>query len=389
MKFSRVLFCLLLISVILCASCKKSNSGDDSADGDGGGGSSNSQYAVFAVSGTSTDKGLARIDFNIPDNASKFSLTITIPQGFARVDSVTDSSGNEFVAPSGAFLSLAQIFSSSESFVSVPSRDFDARVKGPDSFTAVLTTASNALGTKRASAPLTLTITTSTDPDLSSGNLVMNIFYVGDAGQTAQVKAAAQAALAQVKDIYGQVGISVTVVERDIAGPSVLSDPSSGSDFYLSASSAAGGPASYQFIAGDVDTSIDEDVFGITGAIPGSPNPTRFSAVAISANVAAGPDGAFSDIETRTLAETIAHETGHYLGLFHPVEISDVSGVEGEDPLPDTPTCSSLNDCLSDDNLIHNLMFPFPVRDNGGTFVRQNQLTNQQGGVMNHHVAVD
>ena len=381
---------MLLVSSVLIASCKKSNSGeDDSADSSGGGGSSNSQYSVFSVSGASNDSGTANIDFSIPENVAKFSVTVSIPQGFARVDSISDSDGNEFAAPNGDFLSLAQIFSESESFVSIPARDFDPPVTGPDSFTAVLTTSTNSLGTRRASAPLTLTVTTSTDPDLSSGNLVMNVFYVGEAGQASAVKEAVQVAKGQIEDMYGQIGISVSFLERDITGPTVLPDPSSGSDFYLSGSSIAGGPATYQFIGGDVDTSIDDDVFGITGAIPGSPNPSRFSAVAISASTAAGPDGLFSDIETRTLGETIAHETGHYLGLFHPVEISGIVGVEGEDPLPDTPTCSSIDNCLSEDKLIHNLMFPFPVRDSGGTFVRQNQLTDEQGGVMNRHVAVN
>ena len=109
--------------------------------------------------------------------------------------------------------------------------------------------------------------------------------------------------------------------------------------------------------------------------------PTTRSAVQISSLLASGPDGEFNAEDTRLLAETMAHEVAHYLGLFHPVE----STWDAWDVLSDTPECQREGECV--DELGDNLMFPFPVCG-PSSCTPQDRLTDQQAGVANRYVGV-
>jgi len=114
--------------------------------------------------------------------------------------------------------------------------------------------------------------------------------------------------------------------------------------------------------------------FGIAGGIPGPQgmNGTPTSGVIIAVDV---HDPAVDD-----LGLTIAHEVGHFLGLFHTTE-ADGSIVE---PLPDTPRCPPARDADGDGYVIpaecadaggYNLMFWAGVGDG---------LSPQQGDVLAH-----
>ena len=129
-------------------------------------------------------------------------------------------------------------------------------------------------------------------------------------------------------------------------------------------------------------------IAGLSGGIPGALVPTPHSAVQVSLLAAMGPDGRFDDEEIRLFAETMAHETGHFLGLFHPVEAltADEPWVTF-DAIDDTPRCPTQSSCLRD--LSENLMFPFPVCEPGGNCLRQDQLSAGQVAVMQRNVAVD
>jgi hypothetical protein len=116
--------------------------------------------------------------------------------------------------------------------------------------------------------------------------------------------------------------------------------------------------------------------------------PSRKSAVAVSIFAAAGSNGRFSTDDIRLLGETIAHESGHQMGLFHPVDFSG-SIVVGSDPLDDTEECSFFTECVNSQSLISNLMFPNPISDTSGSFIPQNRLTEQQRGVLNRYLAVE
>lgn len=118
-----------------------------------------------------------------------------------------------------------------------------------------------------------------------------------------------------------------------------------------------------------------EDLYGITGGIPASMTATPRSAICISWLANSGLDGDFSEDDIRLFGETLAHETGHYLGLYHPVEM-DWSYY---DAIPDTDSdCSRRTDC--EDALGDNLMFPYPVCTRTSC-TPQDQMTDGQVGV--------
>ena len=96
-----------------------------------------------------------------------------------------------------------------------------------------------------------------------------------------------------------------------------------------------------------------------------------------------GPDARFSEQETRILGETMAHEVGHYIGLFHPVEMT----WDLYDMLDDTPECASEQEC-SEIFRFH-LMFPLPVCSPLGVCAPQTELTEAQSAVANGYVGVD
>ncbi|WP_017852423.1 M43 family metalopeptidase leptolysin [Leptospira interrogans] len=94
------------------------------------------------------------------------------------------------------------------------------------------------------------------------------------------------------------------------------------------------------------------------------------------------------------LAKTIAHEGGHYLGLYHLVEKDVIKGRYSLDPLPETPECKDQNgnnivgltECLGEGFYNSgglNLMFWA-----GNPKIDQTQLTGEQGWVLRSHPLV-
>ena len=95
----------------------------------------------------------------------------------------------------------------------------------------------------------------------------------------------------------------------------------------------------------------------------------------------AGPDGNFSENDIQLYGETLAHEVGHYVGMYHPVEWSYASW----DALDDTDACTNMRDCEA--ALGGNNMFPYPICGPGGCR-RQSDYTSDQGGVMLRYTGV-
>ncbi len=371
------------LAILLCTfivACQAGD-GDETDDGtDPIDGSSN-----FTLSGTVDDNGRARVSFNVPGDTTKFSVVAEISRaGQVRFTDVSDDEGNDYLFPGRDFVSLGGEPLEFLNVVNVPSRDIDPPVDASRKFSATaVATGLNSGDT------ITFTINAKADTNLATGRLKVNIFYVGEVGQDASAKAAIAGAMGTFQHIYRDAAaVAVEITEINIDGPTVVPSPFDGDSFYLSASRTASSPAVNIFVGGDIEGASGGDLLGISGGIPGPGIPTRRSGVAISLVGGAGPDGRFSDEDLRVLGETMAHESGHFAGLFHPVDFSGQS-VDGEDPLSDTPVCSVLFDCASNTNLITNLMFATPVSDGNGGLIPQDQLSPQQRAVVNRYAVVD
>lgn len=383
---TRLLFLALLLALSLVtvplSGCSSSDDDDDD-DGDAPGDTAG-VTALFSVNATSDGNGEAAARVEVPAGTNKMSITAQTPNALIATDSIVGDDGTVFVNFQGEELTLSTDFYPLVSAVNVPPRDFDPGING-GGFTHRVTTASSASGSSFNAAggqPVTFTVLGRSDGDLRNGTLQLNVLFVGPAAGNGAVTDIVRRGLDEMRAIYSGAGISLNVSEFDIDGPSALPIPTDGSSLYANGSNGAPSPAVNIFVGMDLQ---GPGLLGVSGGIPGSPTPSPRSGVAVSFLAHGGADGAFSDAEVLVLGETLAHEAGHYLGLFHPVE-----GDFGDlDPLTDTPSCQGQQSCLSNDDLIHNMMFFTPVSDGQGGTVRQNRLTSQQRGVMNLYSAVD
>jgi hypothetical protein len=387
----------LLICFSLLVACGGGGGGDDTSDmGSGDGGSdtpmtggptpptTSSPGSVFSFGATTDATGLATANFTLEPFTNKFSISVLANGQPLRFISVESDRGVNYAAPNGAFVSLAQEFSFDAKTMNAPSRDFDQGVLDFAEYRVVAQAGS-------ANLPVVFSVTSRADANLRNGTMRVNVFLVGAAAQRSGASRSISGGLAKMTEIFQLgAGITLNVAQIPIDGPDILPDPTAGSDFYLSAASSAGSPAVNLFVGGEVGIAGGDSTLGISADIPGPVEPTTRSAVAVSLFTSAGPDGTFSDDEIRLLGETFAHEISHFMGLFHPIEIVGAQ-VVAEDPLIDTPTCSTLSNCLNNDNLIRNLMFPFPIPDGGrnNETIPQDRLTSQQRGVSNLYSAVD
>lgn len=216
------------------------------------------------------------------------------------------------------------------------------------------------------------------DSDLSSGSVDVNIFIVGALAQSyrSQIHQAADT----FTSIFNSAGLSPNIRFADLDnGTGIIPNPSSGSSFYYDNSSSLAINI-YVGINVSADSSTGGgntlNVLGIVHSIPGPFIRTAASAVAISLEQHYGVDSVFSAPELTVLGETMAHESGHYLGLFHPVEFANdthTSYIAG-DRLTDTGECNTTTECVST-GLASNLMFPAPVI---GVLTQQNLSTQQK-----------
>jgi hypothetical protein len=81
---------------------------------------------------------------------------------------------------------------------------------------------------------------------------------------------------------------------------------------------------------------------GYAMGLPGPFDADRSNAAVLVSTDAYTDGQGFLDVEG--MASTIAHEMGHYMGLYH---TSESSGLQ-HDPLPDTPTCDQSGVCSSE-----------------------------------------
>lgn len=228
--------------------------------------------------------------------------------------------------------------------------------------------------------PVLLDVMLKDDAQFTLGHLEVSIVYTDDLENDEGLRAAVDEAQLLWTDLYAVMGISLSFHEYGFP-QSDLGPPAFGDEQAYIDISADTTVRSVNLVISDTIEGLD-DIFGIAGDIPGPLIPTTRSAVQVSALLSAGPDGVFDSEDTRLLAETMAHEVGHYLGLFHPVEQT----WDAWDVLPDTPECDNERECV--DDLGENLMFPYPVCG-PVSCTPQDLTTEEQAGVLNRNTMVE
>ena len=236
------------------------------------------------------------------------------------------------------------------------------------------------------------------DPSPATGTLDLNLHFVGlediDAS-TAPDDADFQAILDGVAAVYSGAGISFGDVQHfdvDDDQYAVLSTSANGSDELLAMlarySDDRDNRALNLFFVADIeDPTSSASLLGVSGGIPGPPaiHGTQRSGVAVNmasylAALETGEGMAQAQAEVELIA---AHEIGHYLGLYHTTEANGAAlsgGLNGADPLDDTPVCEDAADADANGILSssecdgaggNNLMFWSPP--NGASGLSANQ----------------
>jgi hypothetical protein len=227
---------------------------------------------------------------------------------------------------------------------------------------------------------LDLSVALKADTALTEGELLVNLVYAGGVDEDTVFMGGMETVLSKWRELYAQAGITV-VIEESTWPDGALEPPSMGSEEEYIAISAASSLRTIDVVIVP-EIALWDNLYGLTGHIPGSLESSPSAAVIASASLALGTNGTYDPGEKRLFAETLAHESGHYLGLFHPVEIN----WEEWDSLDDTENCSTESSCL--EAMQDNLMFAFPYCDASGC-VPQTLLTEEQEMVMNMYVGVD
>jgi len=173
----------------------------------------------------------------------------------------------------------------------------------------------------------------------TKGTLDLNLYFVGVPGLTASSAPNHQkfkSLMAKVEGIYKNAGVSfgkITYhdVSKDDADELSVCDLDKGEmeRLFKMSKSQSNKALNFFFIREIREKGQNTGTVGIAGGIPGPAyiHGTAGSGVLVTAE-------AFEQ-QVQFVAETMAHEGGHYLGLYHLTE----STGQMHDPLPDTPEC--------------------------------------------------
>ena len=236
-------------------------------------------------------------------------------------------------------------------------------------------------GDPKSDAAITATILYRTDDAPEQGTIHAIIAYCTGLREDSDIVAGIEAGVAHWQQLYASWGIDLTVEYSDIDVDPALPDTYKGvTAFQDLLDTKEGYPL--LMVIGDL-IADDSYIYGEAGAIPGPMIGTPISAVEVSWIAHAGANGQFSDWEIGVLGETMAHETGHYLGMFHPVEMD----WNYWDAVSDTDECTSTGSC--ERNLGKNLMFPYSLCYNASNCESQDELTDGQIGIMQRYAGVE
>jgi hypothetical protein len=220
------------------------------------------------------------------------------------------------------------------------------------------------------------------DAMLSGGVVNVALVYTGGLDQDPLMTAAVDEALAMWRTLYLAVGLELQVTTTNWDTQSLWPPGFGDGQTYTDIAASLPIGTVQVVLVSQVEGFPTGMLYGMAGGIPGPLVDNGHSAVMVDLMSHAGADVLFTEEETRILAETMGHEVGHFLGLFHPNEI-DLSGY---DALDDTPECTDLDSC--EKAMGENLMYPYPICSSFSC-TAQSELTDNQSGVMMRYTGVE
>ncbi len=238
----------------------------------------------------------------------------------------------------------------------------------------------NSSGNQWAARSIDVTVQVKSDSNLSSGQVKVAMVYAGNLGSNSTVVNGVTGAVDRWRQIWQPYGLELFVTYYNATSvPTNLPSLNSGSDHYATVSASERDHKQADIVMFIGDNAGGSGTLGMAGGLPGTTVSTRRAATILSWLEHAGTNGTFNAAEVSMMGETMAHEAGHYMGLFHVVEF----GWNEFDPLSDTATCSNESTCTS--ALSDNLMFPSSVCNQSGC-VAQDELSTQQQGVKHRYI---
>jgi hypothetical protein len=217
-----------------------------------------------------------------------------------------------------------------------------------------------------------LTLHTKRDPSLTTGQVHARVVYTGGVDNDPTVVTATEEAVERWREVWEMHGL--TLHESYGSVPTIDADLGfwySGDDALTEVATGLTPGSVVVYVGESVDG--DFDTYGVAGGIPGTLTPSSMTYVVVSWLSHAGFDAQFTRKEKSMMGETMAHEVGHYMGLFHPVE----SSYAYWDALEDTPQCETWSRC--EDELGSNLMFPYAICSGSDCVVTEDLTPNQHG----------
>jgi len=373
----------LALTLMACVGCepesKNARNEGDCTDVDG------LQTCRFSAS-TSTSSGLLVVDLNV--NASAGAFLITTEAGnnlYMSTERVLDPDGDVALSWEDWYygdtnLTAGILPLSNEMHLNWPVRDDDAQLS--DGTWSIEIAAIDYDGYYMLGERIDIVTQVKQDEDLSVGNVNARVVYVDGLDADSEVTSGTEAAVEVWREMWSDYGLGLTVTYATATDVSAALPSMTDGGPEIEAISTAGTDADFTVVIGE-SVGGTFDIYGEAGGIPGTLVANDHSAVAISWITNAGGDGVFSDDDVQVYGETLAHEIGHYMGLFHPVDYDQRYNPYAWDALNDTNKCGDLDSC--DTLLGDNNMYPFPVCPSFDSCTTQQALSTDQTGVLHRH----